>query len=146
MWGTEEPYLSIKAWLAGAEIRMLKSVRIGHKFRSKAPYVTGVPNLVYNKIRAARTLFDPVLAEFLISKLPKNGDLNAALRMAEVEKADIDETAAYYRQLFQRDIYWMADKFKFTVPELPNRAATAQAVVPPSPPGAFVGVTPPGQS
>jgi glycosyltransferase involved in cell wall biosynthesis len=118
MWGCDEPYLSVKTWLSGGEIRMMKTVRIGHKFRNSAPYVTGVPNLVYNKIRCLTTLFDPSLANFLINKIPKNGDFIAAMQMIEKDKKIIDEHTAYYRDIFIRDIYWYANKFNIKMPDL----------------------------
>lgn len=141
MWGTEEQYISVKAWLSGAEIKMLNEVRIGHKFRSEAPYVTGVPNLVYNKLWAINTLLDPDLAKFLISKIPKNGDLAAAQRMFNQNRLVFEEHQRYYQNLFVRDIYWYCDKFNIPVPDfknMPAEVAPKPIVRPPPPPGAVI--------
>ena len=42
-WGQDEPYMSIKTWLAGGEVLLMKNFGVGHLYRSEAPYV--VPNL-----------------------------------------------------------------------------------------------------
>lgn len=116
MWGSDEPYLSMKTWMAGGEIRMMKSCRIGHKFRDVAPYSTWVPNLLYNKIRSIMTLFDEVTAAFLISKFPQNGDLVAALKMIAQDNFIIEEERKYYKLIFEHDARWFCEKFNITYP------------------------------
>ena len=105
MWGSDEPFLSLKTLLCGGHIFLLKNVRAGHVFRDSAPYTTGVEYLVYNKIRMAKTLLPDELANKLIDKLPKDGNFNAAMKMCELEKTEIEEYKTYYKSIFIKDFY-----------------------------------------
>lgn len=116
MWGSDEPYISTKTWLAGGDIRMMKSCRIGHKFRGVAPYSTWVPNITYNKLRSITTIFNDDEAKLLISKFHPNGDLNAALKMLQDDINFVDAEKAYYRSIFKKDIKWLCDKFNIKYP------------------------------
>ena len=114
MWGSDEPYLSLKVWMAGGDVRMLKTVRIGHMFRDNAPYSTDIRYLVYNKIRMCMELFDDPLSDFLISKLPQ--DVNFTNAMAVIRQ-DLGEIEAF-RKNFKpvRDVNWFIQKFKVSIP------------------------------
>ena len=68
MWGSEEPILSVKSWFAGGDVRLMKSVKLGHKFRDQSPYSTNFSHIHYNKIAYMYMLFPPELYEFLKSK------------------------------------------------------------------------------
>jgi glycosyltransferase involved in cell wall biosynthesis len=116
MWGSLEPCLSTKIWLAGGEIRLLKDVRAGHIFRSTPPYKTDHKFLLYNKIRLAKTLLPREIGELLISKLPQSPSLLAAQELVASDGAEIDEYARYYAATFSRDIYWLAHKFNLSLP------------------------------
>jgi len=117
MWGSLEPCLSTKIWLSGGEIRLLKTVRAGHIFRSSAPYSTGVQYLVYNKIRLAMTLFPKDLGDVLISKLPQDENFFAACKLIEKDKKEIEEYAQYYESIFTKDVYWLCKKFNILLPK-----------------------------
>lgn len=54
-WGSEETHTSIKAYLCGGSIRLMKGVRIGHMFRNKKPYADDLTDIVFNKLVTART-------------------------------------------------------------------------------------------
>lgn len=45
LWGQDEPLISIKSWLAGGDVFLMKNIRAGHVYREKAPY-----NFPANKI------------------------------------------------------------------------------------------------
>lgn len=119
MWGIDEPYLSVKAWLAGYRIVVAKNVRIGHQFRHQAPYRTQVWTMIYNKVRAILTLFKEDESIWLLRKLreltaPPQWDL--AMEQIKRDKSDIVRVGAYYQKLFKHDLGWLCERFKIPYP------------------------------
>lgn len=117
MWGTEEPFLSLKTWLAGGACKILTDIEIGHKFRSRAPYRTQVFQLVYNKIFVCRTILPDSLGDKLIGYLPRNAEFRQALQLIEANEVFVKEARAYYHRLFRRSIYDFCDQFDIQLPE-----------------------------
>lgn len=126
MWGCDEPYLSLKAWLSGHEIRMLRTVRIGHKFRTcgsdterfkpknNVPYVVPTWALLYSKVRCIMTIFNDAEAEYLIQRLRLGASTDVwaqVMQLIAQDKADIMETNRQYSEMFVRDIQWYCEKF-----------------------------------
>lgn len=99
-WGAEEPFLSLKTWLAGGRCRLLRTVEIGHRFRERAPYRTPVAHLVYNKIFICRTVLPQELGERLILRLPRDAAFDEAMRMIDENAEYVRECRGYYRSLF----------------------------------------------
>lgn len=75
-WGSDEVMLGLKAWLSGGEVRLLKSVRIGHIYThqkdKKFRVPLGLPT--YNKLFSIHTLLPRDLARDLEGKLKENTD------------------------------------------------------------------------
>lgn len=71
-WGSDELMLSMKTWMAGGEVRLLKNVRIGHRFtlKDEPPKFTapkGHPT--YNKLFAAHSLLPSGLSKIVTNHL-----------------------------------------------------------------------------
>lgn len=115
MWGSDEPLLSAKTYLAGGCIKMMKDVKIGHKFRDNASYSTNVSYLTYNKLRSIKMLFSNELYEKLASKVQDDGDKQAALQMMEQDKEEIEAERQYYKTIFVKDETWLCEKFNLKV-------------------------------
>ena len=115
-WGSDEPYLSSKIWLAGGSIRLAKSVEIGHKFRKKAPYRSDTWCLHYNKLRAVREVFGPEWYRFIIKKMERH---NPNVRLANInllkDMKEVTKNEAYYLATFPYDWRWLCDKFGIEV-------------------------------
>lgn len=116
MWGSEEPILSIKTWLAGGEVRLMKSVKIGHKFRASSPYSTEVSRIHYNKLAYMYMLLPTDMYDKLKDKFSKDGNFKAAMDMIENNKIQLDIEKQYYNSIFVHDIYWLCNKFNISVP------------------------------
>ena len=116
-WGSEETYMSLKAWLSGAEIRFLKHVKIGHKFRDRSPYSTRLSCIIYNKIRTALVCLNPEEAQFLISKFPQDQTLRDALRLIEEDRTGIEEEQKWFRSIKIHDLSWLCEKFSIRYPQ-----------------------------
>ena len=100
-WGSEEPFLSLKTWLAGGEIRLAKTVRVGHQFREAAPYATDSRYTAYNKLRSIITLLPERHRNFLISKMP---DAPAAMSLVGLDMPEIERERNRLRGIFKRSI------------------------------------------
>ena len=72
MWGSLEPYMSLKSWLAGGKCKILTRVEIGHIFRNQTPYTTASHYLYYNKLFICHTLFPAKNREMLLARLPES--------------------------------------------------------------------------
>ena len=116
MWGSDEPLLSIKTLLAGGSIRLIKSVKIGHKFRDAASYSTGVYYLLYNKLRSIKMVLSNETYERLKDKIPNTGDKEKALAMIVMDEKEIKEESSYYKRIFTRDEKWLCETHKICVP------------------------------
>lgn len=116
MWGTEEPYLSIKTWMAGGKCKIRTDIEIGHKFRDNAPYVTEISYLIYNKIFMCKTIFPDDLGEKLISRFPKDINFKRATKMIEENKNKIAEEKEYCRSISKKTIYDYCNKFGIRLP------------------------------
>lgn len=111
MWGSDEPLLSVKTWLAGGSIKLMKDVKIGHKFRPKSPYSTNVSYIIYNKLRSMKMLFSTELYDFLQSKIQDDNNKKVALQMIESDKEEIALEREYYNSIFIKDEKWLCEKF-----------------------------------
>jgi len=116
MWGTSEPFLSMKTWMAGGKCKITTDVEIGHKFRSNAPYATGIKYLVYNKIFLCKTILPEDVGDKLIDCLPKDVNFNNAMKSIEQNRDIIEENRRYYQGIFKSSIYDYCEKFKIGLP------------------------------
>ncbi len=116
MWGSDEPCLSLKTWLAGGNVKINKNVVIGHMFRDATPYSTQIKYLIYNKIRMCKTLLDDKLSSVLLSKLPHDKIFNEAENLIKRENVIIEEYKKYYQSIFVKDINWLCQKFSIEIP------------------------------
>lgn len=116
MWGTSEPFMSIKTWMSGGKCKITKDIEIGHKFRSNAPYSTGIAYLVYNKIFMCKTIFPEDLSEKLIGYLPKDVNFRKAMKMIEEDKDKISQSREYYQGIFKSSIHDYCERFDIKIP------------------------------
>jgi glycosyltransferase involved in cell wall biosynthesis len=116
MWGTSEPFLSIKSWLAGGKCKITTKVEIGHKFRSNAPYATGISHLVYNKIFLCRTILPEDLGLKLIQCLPRDTNFTEAMKVIDRDASMIEHHRQYYQSIFKLSIYDYCEKFQLRLP------------------------------
>lgn len=115
MWGSDEPFLSVKTYLAGGSIKLMKDVKIGHKFRNVASYTTQNSYILYNKLRSMKMVFSDELYDLLKSKIPEDENKLEALRMIEQDKEEIQKERDYYKGIFIRDEKWLREKFSINV-------------------------------
>jgi len=117
MWGSSEPFLSMKTWMAGGKCKIRTDIEIGHLFRKNAPYVTKVASLVYNKIFMCKTIFPDELAGKLIGYLPKDRNFRAAQEFIDAADKEIQLDRKYYQNIFNKSIYDYCNKFGIQLPK-----------------------------
>ena len=124
-WGQDELMLAMKSWLAGGEVRLAKTIRIGHRFPVKGEvkwFNLPLGHVAFNKIMAAHSLFPAPLAErfteWLLSPEQKEDarDAQAARRLMVDDWHIIAQEMAYNRTIFVRDAAWLAAKFNLQLP------------------------------
>lgn len=111
-WGSDEPFLSLKTWLAGGEVRILKKLRAGHKFRNVAPYATWTPHFSYNKLMILYTVLGQDIFNKLSDKFPVNNDVAVSKSLIDHEKKQFDSIKKYYAGIFTRSPEWYLEKFQ----------------------------------
>lgn len=107
-YGSEEPYISIKAWLEGGRCILLKQLEMGHIFRNKFPYTVLLKNNIYNKLVIAETLLPPDLKGNIFSIMKKNYNdvFQEVYTMLIGNRNEIAELKAYNQKIFTLDINW----------------------------------------
>lgn len=118
MWGSDEPYISMKTWMAGGECRIIKTVQIGHKFRTdqEQPFKTQYWNLIWNKMFALKTLFSTEEATFLTKRIPHSVERKRAAEVLAMDSRIIEGEFHYNQSIFTRDLRWYCDKFGLPYP------------------------------
>lgn len=124
-WGLDEPLISIKTWLAGGCVRMMKEVEIGHVFWNdqkpviKKQFSVPAGYVNFNKLFAIYTLCDAPLAEVLHRKLKEVEDSRdmaiAELMLREDWRIVATEQADNFN-LFAHGIRGLAEKFNLALP------------------------------
>lgn len=104
-WGSSEAYISLKYWLAGGRVRVIKDVEIGHIFRDKNPYKVDISHLIYNKLFIANTIFPPSITKDLVQFLGMNEMVAKANEMLKENESNIGKHRAYYKTVFTKSMY-----------------------------------------
>lgn len=96
-WGNSEPFLSLKSWLAGGDVKIITDIEIGHLYRKKNPNPVPSENIVYNKAVTAKILFPPAFAGELIHFLDGNPQLDKAKELLKANAEEIEAERSYFK-------------------------------------------------
>ena len=116
-WGTLEPFISLKSWLAGGSCKIDTSSIICHIYKQEPSHKTYGHDLMYNKIALSKILFGKDADKF-IKFLGSNSDIEIAKMMVGEDSFKIDNLADSFEQIRERDMNWFNDKFPFKYSEL----------------------------
>lgn len=120
-WGEDELLLSVKSWLAGGDVRYMKYVAIGHRFRLKnerTPWDITLGHRSWNKLFAVHTLLDTELAEAIHNKigLALNGpELSAGLDLLKRDWHLVQAERLRNQRIFKLPFGWLAKKFRLAI-------------------------------
>lgn len=99
-WGSSEPCLSLKTWLAGGTSYLLNDLIVGHVFRDNSPYATAVWHLVFNKLLLLRTLMPKW--SWLETMLPPDMVAVANAEYGNRWGVHVRADILHYRSIFKR--------------------------------------------
>lgn len=111
MWGTSEPFLSLKNWLSGGKCKITTNFEIGHKFRNNAPYSTPVWNLIYNKVFLCKTILPEEYQLKLINSFKKDSIFKMAIEEIEKEALFVKTEREYYKSIFTKSFEEFCEQF-----------------------------------
>lgn len=121
-WGLDEESLSLKSWLAGGDVRLLKNVKIGHKFRTARDTkpVINQPDLIYNRLFLIETLLPPEHRQKLIQAVKsiyvhRPNFFDAACAMMSDNRGLVEIEREANRKMFVRGFESLLDKFNLNV-------------------------------
>jgi glycosyltransferase involved in cell wall biosynthesis len=97
-YGCDEQYISLKAWMEGGKCRLIKTVEIGHWFRTVAPYKMLQTDFYYNKLLIINTLLPEELQKKMIRAMK-------AMNYAEYIRAKNELTQRKEEIMFLKDYY-----------------------------------------
>jgi hypothetical protein len=118
-WGTLEPYISIKSYLAGGDCRINTDIETGHIFRERTTNFLGSEDLIYNKLLVTlTTCFE--LEHDLIDYLGECYPIIQAKQMILKDKAKIDILTEYNKRIFKRKLVNFCKEFgiEYKMPKL----------------------------
>ncbi|NIM17119.1 MAG: glycosyltransferase [Candidatus Aminicenantes bacterium] len=98
-WGNSEPFLSLKSWLAGGDVKIIKDIEIGHLYRNKNPNAVPSEHIIYNKAVTAKILFTPEFAEELIHFLDDNPKVDKAKELLKANAEEIEAERSYFKTI-----------------------------------------------
>jgi glycosyltransferase involved in cell wall biosynthesis len=109
-YGSDEPYVSIKAWRDGGGCYLINDVIIGHIYRKAPPYESNHEEVFYNKLLIVHTLInDNRLHKKYVSGLRSSHLFSDACRIAFHNRQFIQELKKYYDKTFVNDFLSIAD-------------------------------------
>ena len=114
-WGSSEPYLSLKVWLAGGECRQMTDVRIGHQFRTATTYTYKIAATLYNKLMIAATLFPEDATAFMVAKMRQHAlpaqDFKIAMDLFRNDQSNIEIERVFAERVFTRSLEEYLERF-----------------------------------
>ena len=96
LWGTLEPYISLKSWFFGGSCRCASRIETAHIFKPAGTHGTPQDALMYNKMFVSKVLFDN--PERLISFLGSNTILDRAHNMIDTNRKYISTKREEYKK------------------------------------------------
>lgn len=118
-WGLEEMTLSLKAWLFGHDVRLMKNVRLWHRFRlprEGLPYTLYVWQVTYNRLFLIYTLLPDEVGGRIIHGFPKDQAFHLAMTEIKKDWNIIVSEREYNRLTMKRSFDWLLRKFYITIP------------------------------
>lgn len=115
-YGGDEELLSLKWWLAGGDIRVMKSVRIGHQFRTESHYSTEQWQIVYNKLATIHTVIPEPHRSRLDFLLGDQPHVRHARNQLKADAHSILSERAYLESILKRQFSWFLSFFKLQCP------------------------------
>ena len=112
LYGLEEPYISMKAWLEGGKCQLIKDIEVGHIYRSRSPYRIANDEITYNRMVIASLLLPDELKSHVFDACSRQ-HVPIYQRSKELltENAEqINELRNYYNSILTRDFNFILNQ------------------------------------
>ena len=109
LYGLEEPYISMKAWLEGGKCQLIKNIEVGHIYRSRSPYRIANDEITYNRIVIASLLLPDELKSHVFDTCRKQSE-SLYLDIIELltnNAEQLNELGKYYRSIWNREFSYI---------------------------------------
>lgn len=105
LYGLEEPYISMKAWLEGGRCQLIKDIEVGHLYRTRSPYRVANDEIMYNRMLIASLLLpDDLKARVFDACRRQNEMVYQQVNELLAENTEkLDELKEYCRSIRQKD-------------------------------------------
>lgn len=120
-WGSSEPYLSLKSWLAGGNIKFIPEIEIGHIFRDRSPFATPIWHLIFNKLLMTRLFFPKEMGDLLETYIPNDPAKTEASKTYIANLRTLTKEREYLMGIFTRNMRDYCDHFGLYFPSEPMR-------------------------
>lgn len=118
-WGSEEMMLSLKMWLSGGDIRLMKNIRVWHRFRvENLPYVIPTAHIIYNKLFLIHSMLPADLVPKVIEGMkfhPSDVDFINAQNLIRADWNLVSSERMKNEVRFKKNFYWLCQKFGLEV-------------------------------
>ena len=105
LYGLEEPYISMKAWLEGGKCQLIKDIEVGHIYRSRFPYRVANNEIMYNRMVIA-TLMLPEWLKARVFEACNHQNERIYFQVKEFinhNKEQIEDLLKYYNSIWNYD-------------------------------------------
>lgn len=113
-WGCDEQMLSLKSWLAGGDLRLMKNVEVGHIFATAGQtpvYKIPTGHVAYNKLFMWGTILPGVeISELNLISVYGGGELSTARKIIHENAYLLQTEIARNGSIFKHNFEWYADR------------------------------------
>ena len=109
LYGLEEPYISMKAWLEGGKCQLIKDIEVGHIYRSRSPYRIANDEITYNRMVIASLLLPAELKNRVFDTCRKQSE-SLYLDIIELltnNAEQLNELGKYYRSIWNHEFSYI---------------------------------------
>lgn len=105
-YGLDEQFLSLKAWMNGGSCKLIPDVKLGHIYRTYAPYNTMAKEILFNKMLITTLLFPESYKYELFAKYKKlfKESYVEAYKMLKNKYEWIDKEKQYLSTICHKDL------------------------------------------
>lgn len=104
-YGSDEPFISLKAWLEGGRCILLKEIVVGHIFRKDHPFWVDWSDRIYNRLLMAELLLPVEYKKMIFSTLYKAypQECKRSMSLLVSNKEFIQKSKKYFEEIFTRE-------------------------------------------
>lgn len=100
-YGNDETYMSMKIWLSGGKVKLIKDLFVGHIYREHQPYEVDIASRIFNRIWIASLLLDSDFRSRAFAYSKSLNNYNNSLSILFEKKVLFVELYKYYKSILK---------------------------------------------